>query len=154
PGARAVPALVATAALALVACGGGATSKKDVIARANAICADAVRDIRATPAPAGGQISLPALATYLRQVLPTVKKEVASLRALPRPTQNRALLNSYLAAVAASGSDYEALAKAAARGDRAGVSQALEALQTNPDESLARRYGLAQCAGSTGTSVS
>lgn len=154
PGARTIPVLLVTAALALAACGGGATSKKNVIARANAICAAAVSGIRATPPPAGGQASLTALSAYLHRVLPIVEKEVSDLRALPRPARDRALLNSYLAAVAASGSDYRALAKAAAAGDRNGVARALEALQANANESLARRYGLVQCAGSTGTGVS
>jgi hypothetical protein len=142
------------AALALVACGSSAPTKQDLIARANAICSSALRDVRSAPAPAGAQSSLPALSGYLQRVLPIVQKEVSDLRGLPRPAEDRALLDRYITAVTSSGSQYRALAAAAARGDRDGVDQALAALQANPDQALAQRYGLSQCAGATGTGVS
>lgn len=137
----------------LAACGGGAPTKQEVVARADAICAGTLRDIRATPAPTGGQSSLPALAAYLRQVVPIVDKEAAQLRALPRPAQDRAVLDRYITAVGNSASEYRGLAAAAARGDRSGVVQALSTLQANPVQTLAQSYGLSQCSGATGTGL-
>jgi hypothetical protein len=142
----------ALASLGIAACGGHTATKQDVIARANAICAGAERDLRATPPPAGGT-SLSGLATYLRAVTPILQREVSNLQALPRPATDRALLNRYLSAVATSGATYRALAAAAGRGDQDAVNQALAQLGASPASSLAARYGLNQCAGTSGTTV-
>ncbi|MBV8991539.1 MAG: hypothetical protein JO372_23505 [Solirubrobacterales bacterium] len=142
------------ASLVLAACGGHAVTKQDVIAQGNAICAGALRDLRAIPPPAGGETSLPALAADLRSALPIVQGEVSSLRALPRPAEDRALLDRYVAAMTSSLSAYRSLAAAAQRGDQTGVDRALAALQTNPAPKLAGRYGLSQCASAEGTAVS
>jgi hypothetical protein len=141
------------AALIVTACGGHTANKQDVIARGNAICAAATRDLLVTPPPAGGETSLRGLAAYLRAVTPILRREVSNLQALPRPPADRALLDQYLLAVAKSGATYRALAAAAQRGDQAAVNQALAQLQVNPASSLAARYGLSQCAGATGTAV-
>jgi hypothetical protein len=145
---------VALAAPIATACGGHAANKQDVIARGNAICAAAQRDLRATPSPAGGETSLSGLAAYLRAVMPILQREVSNLQTLPRPAADRALLDQYLAAVTKSGGTYRALAAAARRGDQDAVNQALAQLQVNPASSLAARYGLNQCAGAAGTAVS
>jgi hypothetical protein len=142
----------ALAALVIAACGGHTVTKQDVIARANAICAGAQRDLRATPPPAGGT-SLSGLAAYLRAVTPILQREVSDLQALPRPAADRALLDQYVSAVARSGATYRALTAAARRGDQDAVNQALAQLQANPSSSLAARYGLNQCAGAAGTAV-
>ncbi|MFZ0090738.1 MAG: hypothetical protein WAL63_14595 [Solirubrobacteraceae bacterium] len=144
----------ALCAAVVTGCGGHAATKPDVVAQANAICASALRDERATPPPATGQASLPALSGYLQQVLPIVGREVSNLHGLPRPAEDRALLDRYLDAVTDLGSTYRSLAAAARRGDQDGVDQALAALQANPASSLAVRYGLIQCAGAAGTAVS
>jgi hypothetical protein len=143
----------ALTALVVAACGGHTTSKQDVIARGNAICAGALRDLRATPPPAGGETSLPGLAAYLRAVMPILQREASNLQALPRPAANRALLDQYVSAVASSGATYRALAAAAQRGDQDAVNQALAQLDGNAAASLAARYGLNQCAGAVGTAV-
>lgn len=129
-------------------------TKQDVVARANAICASAVRAARTLPSPAGGANSPAALTAYLRQLLPIVDHEAASTRALPRPSQDRALLNRYVAAVSLSDRQFHALDTAAGQGSAGGVSQALAALRTNPATSLAQQYGLVQCASAAGTGVS
>jgi hypothetical protein len=143
----------ALAALVVTACGGHTVTKQDVIARGNAICAGALRDLRATPPPAGGETSLPGLAAYLRTVMPILRRENASLQRLPRPTADRALLGQYLSAVAKSDATYGTLAAAARRGDQDAVNQALAQLEANPASSLAARYGLSQCTGAAGTAV-
>lgn len=144
-----------TACLAIAGCGSGHTAtKQDVVARGNAICAGALRDIRSLPAPASAGGSTGGLAKYLRQVVPIVHKEIAGLRALPRPTRDRALLDQYLAAMAAVESKYRAVLAAARSGDAAAVSGALSTLAASPAAGLAQRYGLSQCASASGTAVS
>ena len=143
----------ATVALVVAACGGHTTTKQDVIARGNAICASAARDLLATPPPAGGEASLSGLAAYLRAIMPILQRELSNLQALPRPTADRALLDQYVSAVTKSGATYRALAAAAQGGDQDAVNQALAQLQANPAPSLAARYGLKQCAGAAGTAV-
>lgn len=136
-------------AMALAGCGEKPVSKRDVIAQANAICTRTLRDVRSVPPPTGA--ALPALSTYLRRVVPIVDREVSRMRALPRPDEDRAVLDRYVAAVARSGQDYRALADAATAGDRATVTQKLNALTASPAPGLARRYGMAQCATSPAT---
>jgi hypothetical protein len=143
-------AIVAT----LAACGSSAPTKQDVVARANAICASALRHVRATPPPTGTPPALTDLAVYLRRVLPVVEREVSALRALPRPDKDHALLDRYIAAVGAAGVNYQTLTAAAEKGDPAGVSRALAALRSNAAAALAQEYGLSQCAASSGTGVS
>jgi hypothetical protein len=143
----------ALAALVVAACGGHTATKQDVIARANAICAGATRDLLATPPPAGGETSLPGLAAYLQAITPILQREISNLKTLPRPAADRALLEQYVSAVAQSGATYRTLGAAAQRGDQDGVNQAFAQLQANPASSLAARYGLTQCAGAGGTSV-
>jgi hypothetical protein len=134
----------AMSVLALAGCGGNAATKHDVIARANAICTRTIRDVRSVPPPAGA--ALPALSAYLGHVVPIVDREVSRLRALPRPAEDRPLLDRYVAAVAQSGRDYRALARAAAQGDRTAVAAKLDALAAGAAPALARRYGMAECA--------
>jgi hypothetical protein len=145
--------VAAVAAVAVTACGGHTTNKQDVIARANAICAGAARDLLATPPPAAGETSLPGLAAYLHAIMPILQREVSNLQALPRPAADRALLDQYVSAVTKSGTTYRALAAAAQRGDQDAVNQALAQLGANPASSLAARYGLSQCTGAAGTAV-
>lgn len=147
-----VPALVGTT-VALAACGGGhATTKQDVIAQANQICATAAGSLRSLTPPSGR--SLAGLARYYRRVTPIVESEVKQLRALPRPPQDVALLNRFVAAIERSAADYHALARATRDGDRAAFARASAALRSNPAASLATRYGITECGGSLGTSAS
>jgi hypothetical protein len=152
PGRRCACA-VATA-LTLAGCGGHTATKRDVVARANAICAATLRAVRSVPPPAGGSASAAALSPYLQKVVPIVQKEAADTRALPHPARDRALLDRYVAAVTATATQYRRLAAAAARQDSAAVSQALAGLRVNPAGTLAAQYGLSQCSASAGTGVS
>jgi hypothetical protein len=147
-------ALAATlATIVVTACGGHTATKQDVIARGNAICAGAQRDLLATPPPAGGETSLPGLAEYLSAIMPILRREVSDLEALPRPQADRALLDQYVSAVAALGVTYGKLAAGARSGNQGAVNLALAQLEANPASSLAARYGLNQCAGGAGTAV-
>jgi hypothetical protein len=143
---------VLMAGLALSACGGRAATKKDVIARGNQICETAASAVREVAPPTGG--SLTALARYYQRVTPIVATEARQLRDLPRPAQDRAVLNRYLAAIASSAIEYEALATAAQKGDRGALSSASAALRANPAGGLAVRYGIAGCGESSGTAAS
>jgi len=140
------------AALALSACGGTAITKKDVIARGNQICETAASAVRSINPPNGESVA--ALAQYYKRVTPIVATEVRQLRALPRPSQDRGLLNRYLAAIASSAAEYEALAAAAQHGDRGALASAGAALRSNPAAGLASRYGIAGCGESSGTAAS
>lgn len=138
-------------ACGLVGCGSSSPTKRDVIARGDAICETAFRDAQSIPPPVnkgGGGPSLSTLAEYLRRVTPIVETEVAGLRALPRPHQDRRLLQRYIAAMTASARRYHVLATAAAQGDPTGVAGALAALRASPATSLAASYGFGSCAAS------
>jgi len=145
------PLAVVLAALVvgLGGCGSHTVTKQDFIARANAICASAQRGERNVAV--GASTSLPTLARYLSAVTPIVDSEVAQLRRLPKPVVSRRLLQRYLVAEQGAAADYAALAAAARAGDRAQVSIETAALQNSPAASLAARYGLMTCAGSTAT---
>jgi hypothetical protein len=138
------------AALVIAACGAHTATKPDVIARGNAICSAALRDVRAVPPPTGAAAQAP----YLKKVLPIVEREASSTRALPRPAQDRGLLNRYVAAVTTTEQRYRALEAAAARNDPATVSRVLAALRADPATTLAKRYGMTRCSAAAGTSVS
>ena len=154
PHVRHIAATLAACLIALVAtaCGGSGTSKKDVIARGNAICSSAVSSARAVVPPAKGTGSGSALAGYFKQLEPIVAHEVSQLRKLPHPDADKAVLNQYTAAVTKAGTTYKALAAAAQRGDIAGVAKYLGELRASPAQSLAQKYGMSQCAAAAGTS--
>lgn len=142
------------ACIAATACGGHTATKQDVIAQGNAICAGALRDIRALPTPASAEASTGALAKYLEEVVPIIHTEIAGLRKLPRPARDRALLTRFLAAMGTTEAQYRTLLAAARSGDAAAVSEALSALAGGPSSKLASQYGLTQCANASGTAVS
>ena len=138
--------------LVLAGCGSHAVTKQDFIARADAICASAIRGERNVAASAGGgAVSLRALARYLGAVVPIVNSEVAQLRKLPQPGADRGLLGQYLVAAQAAAGDYASLASSARAGERTAVNLKSAALQSSPAASLAARYGLTTCAGATAT---
>lgn len=135
--------------IALIAgCGGSAYTKRDFIARADAICASALRETRSIPAG-------PDLASYAAAVLPVIQSEANQLRSLRRPPddgRNQARLNQYFAALAKTVRDYHTLAAAARRGDQEAVAAAEASLAASPLESLATSYGLRSC-GAPGATV-
>lgn len=140
---------------ALIAGCGGAYTKSDFIARADAICATAVRETRSAAPPQTGPQQLSALAQYLAEILPVVQSEVSQIRALKRPsgdTRDGVALSRYLQASARDVGYYRALAAAAKRGDAQGVASDEAALRASPVTSLAASYGLRSC-GTPGATV-
>jgi hypothetical protein len=135
------------AAALLGGCGGHSATRKDVIARANAICFTAQQAVRSIAPP--GATNTKALAAYFDKVTPIVTKEARQLAALPRPKQRQQTLNRYVEAIRASVADYRAAAGAAAADDDGGVTQALAKLQAGGATRYARAYGLPQCTGIT-----
>jgi hypothetical protein len=150
-GTRLLLAIVATAA-AITGCGGHSATRKDVIARANAICFTAQQAARSVASPAGAKPDTKMLAAYFEKLEPIVAKEARQLAALPRPRPRQATLNRYIDAVGASVADYRAAARAATIGDSGGVTQALARLQSSSATRYARAYGLNQCTGSSSAS--
>ncbi len=144
--------VLGTIGAALLAGCGGSYSKRDFTARANAICAGAVRDTRDLVPPTSGQLG--ALATYLGKVVPIVRSEERQIAALQRPAgsrRDRATLAEYLAALKQSAADFQALESAAKAGDRPAVATAEAALRVTPVTSLAASYGLESCAAAGAT---
>ena len=142
---RLVLVTVATAAT-IAGCGGHSATRKDVIARANAICFTAQQAARSVASPDAADTK--ALAAYFDKVTPIVASEARQLAALPRPEQRQATLNHYVDAVGASVADYRAAARAAAAGDEGGVTRALARSRATDATRYARAYGLNQCTGS------
>ena len=140
------------ALIVLVAGCGSAYTKRDFVARADAICASALRQLRSIPPPSfSGSATQQdsALSGYLAAVLPVVQSQSRQLRALRRPAQDagsRAALTRWLAALAQVVQDYRKFAAAAQRADAQGVSSAQTALRASPVASLAASYGLSSCA--------
>jgi hypothetical protein len=143
------------ALVALVAACGGSYTKQDFVARANAICADALRQTRAIPPPTGAQNNR-SLAAYLAQVLPIAQSEASQLRALRSPpgtAREKALLARYFSASTQQVAAIRQLKAAAARGDAQGVAEAEALLRASPVTALATRYGLRSCGTPGSTAV-
>lgn len=141
--------------LVVAGCGSAAT-KQDVIARADAICASTLHDVRAVAPPAvvgASHAAMAAFASYLDRVLAIVETEAAQLRKLPRPQPDRGLLERYVESVARLAGDYRALAAAARAADAGGVANAEAALRASDAPALAAAYGLRTCASSGTTAV-
>jgi hypothetical protein len=136
-------------AVALVLAGCGSASKKDVIARADAICAGTQRDLRALTPPTGSSLS--ALASYFGQVVLITDNEATQVHKLPRPKQDLAALDRWIQSVQLAAGDFRALASAAKLADRQAFDTALAALRTSDETGLAERYGARVCAASSGT---
>jgi hypothetical protein len=141
--------------LASLAAGCGSTyAKADFIARADAICASALRQTRSISPISTGQ-QRQALSAYLAKVLPIVQSEANQIRALRPPPGNardRAKLEAYRSALAQITVDYRELAAAAKRGDVQGMTSAEAALRSSSIASLAASYGLRSC-GTPGATV-
>lgn len=148
----------AALALALACAGCGSYTKQDYVARADAICANALRAtrsiaVRASPSASAQDPSV--LAAYLQAALPVIQTEAQQLQRLRRPDDNardRAVLSHYLRAVVRDASAYRRLATAAEHNDPQGIANAQAALRTSPVASLASEYGLHTC-GTSGATV-
>lgn len=145
-------------AVSLGACGSSYT-RRDLIARADAICASAIRQTLAIGPPTfGGSSSqqLEGLAQYLARALPIYQSETAQLRGLRAPAQSasdKAKLSRFLQAVSQAAADFRALLASAKQRDPQGVASAEAALRANPVSALAASYGLKSC-GAPGATVS
>lgn len=137
------------ATVALIAGCGSSYSKSDFIARADAICASALRQTRSI-APTS------ALGEYVAAVLPVVESEATQLRALKSPPQDardKAALAKYFGALDQEVENYRKLGAAAKRGDGQGVTNAEAALRASSAASLATGYGLRACGTPGATSA-
>lgn len=159
-GARSLGILCGALAIALmvVGCGGSSYTKRDFIARADAICSGALQQTRSI-SPAGaaqaGSGQDGALATYVRSIVPVLASEASQLRALPRPPGSageQATLKRWYAALGQTVTEYRQLAAAAKRGDDQAVADAEAALGASQVYSLATSYGLRSC-GTPGTTA-
>ena len=141
---------------ALAGCGNGYT-KRDFVARADAICTTTTSRLRSIPPPGFGRSQArqrAALAAYLAAAVPLVQSQSSQLHALPRPAQDaraRAALARWLAAVAQAAEGYRELEAAAREGDAQGVASAEADLRASPAGSLAAAYGLSACAAPVAT---
>jgi hypothetical protein len=150
-------AAVLGVAVLLAGCGGSET-KQNFAARADAICASTVRQIRSIAPPnftSSKAQQLSALGGYMAVVSPIVASEAKQLHALQRPAGSaraRAALTRYLDALTQTAGDYQTLAAAAKRGDAQGVANAEGALRTSDVTALAQSYGLRSC-GTPGATV-
>ena len=145
-------------AAVVTGCGGSGYTKSDFIARADAICAGAVRQTRSIAPPGAAQAGSGqdgALAAYLSNVVPVLENETSQLRALRRPPGNAgelATLNRWYSALAQTVMHYKELAAAARLGDDQSVADAEAALGASQVYSLAASYGLRSC-GTPGATV-
>ncbi|MBV9192888.1 MAG: hypothetical protein JO168_02005 [Solirubrobacterales bacterium] len=142
-------AAITTTALIAVGCGASSYTRRDFIARADAICASALRQTRSI-APGT------ALSAYLSAFVPVLQSEESQLRALRRPpgtAQDRAILAQYFAALAQTVAEYRRLAAAVKNGNEQRVTDAEAALGSSPVYSLATSYGLSSCGTPGSTAV-
>ncbi len=155
-------ATTVSAAAVIAGCGGHTVTKRDVVARGDAICFQSLQSIRSIPPPrftgnAPASFSDPryliSFAKYANAVRPILAREIEQLRTLPRPSVDRATLNALLNAIAQEGDDYHAIVRAASAGDVEATMSALARLAANPARRLARRYGFRQCTGVGGTAT-
>ena len=132
--------------LAVTSCGGAAVTHPDFVARADAICAGALRRTRTIPAPSG--TGTPALGHYFDEVVLVLRAEAGQLHRLRRPAEGsgeRARLSTFLSAFDAAAGHYVALAAAARRGDATAIAREEAAVRAAPTAALAGRYGLRVC---------
>jgi hypothetical protein len=154
---RILSPLAAAAVIAsLGGCGSSTVTKRDFVARANAICNNTLRQIRSIGPAAPGTSKHQALAAYLARLLPIVESEAKQLHALKQPSQTdrqKAQLNGYFAALDGVVRGFRQLQSAAAQGDAQAIANAQAALRASPVARRASSYGLHACASPTGTAV-
>jgi hypothetical protein len=142
--------------LLLGACGNTYT-KGEFTHQADAICASALRQLRALAPPSfAGTASQRrrTLSAYASRALGIVEAEREQLRSLPKPSQSarqEARLRRYLSAVDRAVADLRSLAAAERAGDAAATAGATSSLAANPVGGLAAAYGLRSCASAGAT---
>jgi hypothetical protein len=138
------------------ACGDTFT-KAEFMHQADAICASALRQLRALAPPSfAGSTSQRrrTLSAYSSRELGIVQAERRQLGSLPKPSQSPrqdALLRRYLSALDRVASALRSLAGAERGGDAAATAGATSSLAGNPVDGLAAAYGLRSCASAGAT---
>ncbi len=134
---RAATVVICITTLAVAGCGSSGPSRSQFIARADAICHSSLAQLRAREATA----------STLATVVPVIASEVRQLSALKQPTQDRALLRRYLAAMHTWLAGWRQLESVMAQGARnaQALSVAQATVSSNVPATLARRYGLMEC---------
>ena len=133
-----VLATVVAGALALGGCGAGAITPAQYVARADAICAHTLAEVRT----GAGLAATPQL----------VQARYQALARLPRPAARRTLLNRFLAAERAEIGLWQRLVAASRHPSQPlGIDRALAALAGSPASDLARAYGIRDCVAARGT---
>jgi len=134
---------VATATALLASCGGDDASDPEFVARADAICTDALRQINRLPQPQGNR-ELPEL---IRQSRPIVREELKRLRELEAPADEASRFDALLAALSERAAALDDVAAAAGRRDaeaaQAGIDRSAEA--SDRSDEIARDLGLEVC---------
>ncbi len=149
-------AAVLTVAVVLGGCGSKYT-RADFGARANAICATAVREARSLTPPAVANSraeQMKALSAYISQLVPVIETESTQLLKLKTPpgtAREQTELKRHLSAVSQVAAQYRELEMAARHGDREGVASALAALRASPVTTLAVANGLRSWGNPSGT---
>lgn len=152
-----VATLGAAAALVLAGCGDGgsggadtATTKKQFIAKADAIC----RETKAAQAPFTKKVNALPDRTDIKRVAPLLegalgesRKGLERLRALPAPKEDRELLDKYFTAADRLLAAHKRLADAAKASDKPASQQVAAATQALSADERQRGsdYGLNDC---------
>jgi hypothetical protein len=158
-------AAAALAALAVGGCGGGddggdrassassardTPTKKEFVAQAQAIC----RDTKAKQKPFSDKVQALPDRTDIKRVAPLLqaaldesRKGLARLRALPAPTEDKALLDAYFTSAERLLHAHKELADAARKSDRpASEKVARETVELSNDErQKSLDYGIQEC---------
>jgi hypothetical protein len=154
---RTCVALLSAAALAVAGCGGGdkdpgggTLTKAQFIAKATAVC----RDTKKAQLPFTDKVNSLPDGTDIKRVAPLLvgalaqsRKGLTRLRAVPAPSEDKALLDAYFAAAERLLTALENLANAAKASNRpAGAKVAREAQALTADaRQKATDYGLKGC---------
>jgi len=142
-------AVVALAALAVSGCGGGGgktqrLSRDEYVAKADAICAQAVKQQKALPTPS----SIDEIPAYVDKALPVIDDAIAKIRKLKPPVTMEQGVKAWLDQTEATRSELTKLRSAAKSGDPTKVRKvAAKGTQMDSERSaLARSIGLTTCA--------
>lgn len=153
--------LVATLALSVAACGGGAEdndnppaprrpdiAKKRLIALADGICRLSAKTLTSKsaklPRPAAGT-GLAAVAPYLDLAAENIKTQVTKITALGTPRTGKQQLDDYLDQRRTVANSLLAAAQAVRRGSLPELEGAAEQYASNQGTTLAQRFGFKAC---------
>ncbi len=134
-------ALALTATLA--ACGGGGVKKADFVAKADQACGPGNAAVGSLAKPS----NLPDLSTAAGTLATTVDGQVAELRKLEAPKDDKVLVDGMIAAIADVGGAAKTLQETAAKTDDGATARAATDLKAKSDTAAAQTeaYGLSAC---------